>query len=85
MSDSGHRDAELVLLGRAVRRLREQRGISVEELAGATGTHRKRLEALESGRLDPGYGLLLAVAEGLSTQPSALVTLAEQLKDANGP
>jgi transcriptional regulator with XRE-family HTH domain len=85
LSESGHRDADLTLLGRAVRRMREQRGMSVEELAGATGTHRKRVEALETGRLNPSYELLLALAEGLGVQPSALVTLAEQLKEANGP
>jgi transcriptional regulator with XRE-family HTH domain len=85
LSDSGHKDVDLVLFGRAVRRLREQRGMSVDELAGASSTHHRRLEALEGGRLDPRYGLLLAVGEDLSTQPSALVTVAEQLKDANGP
>lgn len=85
LSESGYRDADLVLLGRAVRRMREQRGMSVDELASVTGTHRTRVEALETGRLNPGYDLLLAVAEGLEIQPSALVTLAEQLGEATGP
>jgi transcriptional regulator with XRE-family HTH domain len=85
LSESGHGDADLLLLGRAVRRMREQRGMSVEVLAGTAGMRRKRLEALEGGRLDPSYELLLALAEGLGIQPSALVTLAEQLREANGP
>jgi transcriptional regulator with XRE-family HTH domain len=65
--------------------MREQRGMSVDELAGAIDMRRQRIEALETGHLDPTYELLLAVAEGLGIQPSALVTLAEQLKEANDP
>jgi transcriptional regulator with XRE-family HTH domain len=65
--------------------MREQRGMSLDELAGAIDMRRQRIEALENGHLDPTYELLLAVAEGLGIQPSALVTLAEQLKEANDP
>ncbi len=85
MPGSEHRHADLLVLGRAVRRMREQRGMSVDELAGAIDMRRQRIEALETGHLDPTYELLLAVAEGLGIQPSALVTLAEQLKEANDP
>jgi transcriptional regulator with XRE-family HTH domain len=80
-----HRDPDLLVLGRAVRRMREQRGMSADELGGAIDMRRQRIEALETGHLDPTYELLLAVAEGLGIQPSALVTLAEQLKEANDP
>lgn len=59
--------------------------MSTDELADAIDIRRESIEALEAGRLDPSYELLLAVAEGLGTQPSRLVTLAEQLKQANGP
>jgi transcriptional regulator with XRE-family HTH domain len=65
--------------------MREQRGMSADELAGAIDMRRQRIEALETGHLDPTYELLLALAEGLGIQPSALVTLAEQLKEANDP
>jgi transcriptional regulator with XRE-family HTH domain len=82
---SGHRDADLLVLGRALRRMREQRGTSADELAGATSIDRERIDALESGRLDPTYELLLALAEGLGVQPSALVIFAEQLKRTNEP
>jgi len=58
--------------------------MSADDLAGAIDVGRQRIDALESGRLDPTYALLLAVAEGLGTEPSALVTLAEQLEEANG-
>ena len=85
MPERGHRDADLLVLGRAVRRVREQRGISIDELAGAIDIRRQRIDALESGHLDPSYELLLAVAEGLGMQPSALVILAEQLKQSDEP
>jgi transcriptional regulator with XRE-family HTH domain len=65
--------------------MREQRGMSADELAGAIDMRRERIEALETGHLDPTYELLLALAEGLGMQPSALVTVAEQLKESNEP
>jgi transcriptional regulator with XRE-family HTH domain len=83
--DSKHRDADLLVLGQAVRRMREQRGMSADELAGAIGMSPQRIDALETGRLDPTYELLLALAEGLGIQPSALMTFAEQLKESNEP
>lgn len=81
MPGSGHQCSDLSLLGHAVRQLREQRTMSTSELAQATGTSQKRIDALEGGRLDPSYALLLALAEALQTQPSTLVTLAEQLRE----
>jgi transcriptional regulator with XRE-family HTH domain len=85
LPDSGHRSTELSLLGRAVRQTREQRGMSPDRLADASGMTRQRIDAIETGRLDPSYDLLLALAEGLRAQPSALVALAEQLKGSSEP
>lgn len=82
---SEHRDADLLILGRAVRRMREQRGLSADELAVAASIRRERVDALETGHLDPTYELLLELAEGLGIQPSALVILAEQIKRTNEP
>ncbi|MHB8241902.1 MAG: helix-turn-helix domain-containing protein [Solirubrobacteraceae bacterium] len=77
------RDADLLLLGRAVRRMREQQGMDIHDLAVTTGMPRDRIEALEVGDLDPTYELMLALAKGLGTKPSALATLAEQLKGSS--
>lgn len=71
-------EQDLVALGQAVSRLREQRGMSTNELADATGIERVRISTLEAGRLDPTYELLIALAEGLGVQPSALVIRAEK-------
>lgn len=85
MPESEHKDADLLALGLAVRRMREQRGMSADELANATGMHRQCIGALENGRIDLAYELLLTLADGLGIQLSTLVTLAEQLKESNEP
>lgn len=85
MPESGHSDADLPVLGRAIRLMRERRDMSADELASATGMSRQRIEALETGHLDPTYELLLALAKGLGIQASALITLAEQLKQSQKP
>lgn len=75
---SSTREQDLVALGQAVRRLRQQRSMSANELADASGIERLRIGTLEAGRLDPTYELLIALAEGLGVQPSALVICAEK-------
>jgi transcriptional regulator with XRE-family HTH domain len=85
LPESRHRDADLRGLARAVRRMREQLGMSAEELAGATDMGRQRIDALETGHLDPTYEQLLALAEGLDTQVSVLVALAGRLKESGEP
>jgi transcriptional regulator with XRE-family HTH domain len=85
LPDGGHQSADLVLLGQAVRQMREQRDMSPDELADAIGTSRQRIDAIETGRLDPSYALLLALADGLRTRPSILVGLAAQLRDPTEP
>jgi transcriptional regulator with XRE-family HTH domain len=65
------------MLGGAIRGARTRRGLSVDELATAAGLSRQGIDALESGRLDPTYDVLLAVAAGLGLELSALVALGE--------
>jgi len=77
LSASDRREQHLILLGQAIRSLREQRGVSVEQLARASGLRRQRVHALEAGDLDPTYEQLLALADALGLQPSALVLRAE--------
>jgi transcriptional regulator with XRE-family HTH domain len=81
LSERRPKQQDLVVLGRAIGKLREERGLSTDELAVATGVERARIQALEAGRLDPGYELLLALAEGLGVGPSALIVRAEALQE----
>jgi transcriptional regulator with XRE-family HTH domain len=63
----------LIALGRTVRHMREESGMSATGLAAAAGIERERLDAIEAGRFDPTYDVLLALAEGLGVEPAALV------------
>src|ERR1700734_95453 len=56
---------ELVVLGRAIGQIRRELGVSAEALAAASDIERRSLSALEAGRLNPTYELLLSLAEGL--------------------
>jgi DNA-binding XRE family transcriptional regulator len=85
LCENPHGAPELSVLGRAVRLTRERRNLSTDELARAIAIPRENIAALESGCLDPTYELLVAIAEGLGTQPSALVLLAEQLGRSHQP
>jgi transcriptional regulator with XRE-family HTH domain len=70
---------DLALLGRAIRQLREERRLGQGELAVAVGVGERRIQALEAGRLDPDYMLLLALAKALGVRAGALVIRAEGL------
>jgi transcriptional regulator with XRE-family HTH domain len=67
----------LIALGQTIRQLRVERDISAEQLAGAAGLKQTRLEAIEAGRVDLRYDVLLALAGGLGVQSGELVTRAE--------
>jgi transcriptional regulator with XRE-family HTH domain len=71
---------DLLFLGQAVRQIREQRGLSTDELATSTGVEQARIQALESGRFNPSYDLLILLAEGLGIRPSAFFIRAEEIQ-----
>jgi transcriptional regulator with XRE-family HTH domain len=81
VSESQATPDDLLLLGHAIRETRTERSIGVAELAGAAGVEPSDIRDLEDGRLDPTYDLLLALADGLSVQPSTLVLRAEALRE----
>jgi transcriptional regulator with XRE-family HTH domain len=65
---------QLVILGRAVRELRERHGVSADLLAARTSNTLQRIHELETGRIDPDYEELVVLAEkGLGIRLSALV------------
>ena len=65
--------------------MREQRGMSADAVAEASGVGRERLDTLETGQLDPTYEMLVEIADGLGAQPSELVILAERLDTSTDP
>jgi transcriptional regulator with XRE-family HTH domain len=74
----------LIFLGRAIRAVREQRGLSAHDLAAAAGVAPARVAALEDGQLDPDFELLIRLAEGMGLHPAAFFLRAEQLGDLDG-
>jgi transcriptional regulator with XRE-family HTH domain len=69
----------LILLGRAIREVREQHGLSADDLAAAAGVAPVRVAALERGQLDPDFELLPALATSMGITPTAFVLRAEEL------
>lgn len=74
----------LIAFGRAVRQLREQQGMSVESVAAAAGIADGELEAVEAGRLDPGYRGLLHIPAALGITSTALLLRVEELEATPG-
>jgi transcriptional regulator with XRE-family HTH domain len=81
LSEHQREQPDLVVFGRAIGKIRQERGLSTGELAAATGIERTRIQELEAGRLNPGYSLLILLAEGLGIRPSAFFIRAEELQD----
>ena len=73
------REHNLRLLGRAVRDLREQRGLQTDALAAGAGMSIADLAAVEAGHRDPGFRGLLRLAEGLGVRPVALLARIEEI------
>jgi len=67
----------LIALGKAIREMREERGLTGSALAAAAEVPHWRVTALEEGRLDPDYDLLLRLADAMGTRASEFVVRAE--------
>lgn len=65
-------DPRLVSLGVQIRRLREERGYSLEQLAERSGLSFRGLIYIEHGRRNPGVLTILGIASGLNVAPARL-------------
>jgi transcriptional regulator with XRE-family HTH domain len=73
-TDKTTSDPDLIALGSTVRAVRRQKGMSVAELAAATGFKRRRLVRIEAGELDPRYDGLITIADALGVSAAAIVS-----------
>lgn len=67
-------------LGRALRRLREDRGMTQEEVAHQADLHPTWVSHLESGRINPRWGVVRRVADALGASVRDVAELAERLE-----
>lgn len=79
------RTPELGALGEAIRRLRNEAGISQELLAERAATDLTQIGGIERGTRNPTYSTLVRVAEALKTRVGEIATLADALVDQELP
>jgi transcriptional regulator with XRE-family HTH domain len=60
-------------LGRAIRSVRKERGLSLKTLASLTDTDKGQLSRIERGLLEPPIPRLRRIAKELGVQPGALL------------
>ena len=67
-------------LGKAIRRVRTERGLSQEEVGLRAGIHPTWISHIESGRNNPAWGSVRRIAAALDVPLAELAELAEQLE-----
>jgi transcriptional regulator with XRE-family HTH domain len=60
-------------VGQRIRLAREEKGLTVKELASSSGCLDEYLEWVEDGQVEPPVALLLQLARGLKLDPSAFL------------
>jgi transcriptional regulator with XRE-family HTH domain len=68
---------DLHALGRAVRAIREEAGLTQVELAKATGLQQTWVSHVEAGRRNPSWSNIVRLAAGLGVSVSELAVRAE--------
>jgi transcriptional regulator with XRE-family HTH domain len=68
-------------LGRAIKQLRTERGLSQEEIGLRAGIHPTWISHIESGRNNPAWGSVRRIAAALGVRLSELAALAEELDE----
>lgn len=66
------------VLGETIRTLREERGMTQEAVALIAGVHPTWVSRIESGTLNPSWGMISRVAEALEVKVSELAEKAEK-------
>ena len=67
-------------LGKAIRQLRQKRGITQEDLAHEAGITTGTLSLIERGQANPTWGTVNGIAEALDVSMGGLGKLADRLQ-----
>ena len=67
-------------LGKAIKQVRAERGLSQEELGRRAEIHPTWISHIESGRNNPAWGSVRRIAEALEIKLSELAALSEELE-----
>jgi len=77
-------DERLIALGTNIRRLREEKGLSLSELAEKARISKSTLSSLESGKTNPTISTLWAIADALDISFGELIGLREMWIEEEG-
>ena len=76
----GRRHEPQPAVGRAIRQLRNERGLKQIELARAADVNKTEMSNLERGLLNPAWGTIKRVAKALDVEVSEVAALAERIE-----
>jgi transcriptional regulator with XRE-family HTH domain len=79
-SPSAEESSTLNALGRAVKELRKEKGLTQEELAQRADLHESYISVIESGRRNPTWGAVRRISDGLGVPLIKLVQRADELE-----
>jgi XRE family transcriptional regulator, regulator of sulfur utilization len=79
----GRRHEPQEALGRAIRQLRDERGLKQKELARAADMDVTAISHIERGRSNPAWGTVKRIATALDVPVSEVAARAEQLGPAD--
>jgi len=74
------RDDPQIGLGKAIRALRTEGGLSQETLGQRADIHPTWISHIESGRINPTWGNVRRIAKGLKVELAQLAALAEDFE-----
>ncbi len=66
-------ESELLDIGKKIKETREEKGLSIEELAKSTGYDRELLEKIENGEVQPQLGMIIKLSKVLDRGLSDLL------------
>lgn len=63
------KETELINLGKRIRAIRKEKGMTQTELAHSIGKDQQSIQMIENGKFNPTYYYLKELAEGLKVSP----------------